>query len=90
MATDSRQSDFITEARNHARQIYQSVSALKAMQNEFNYGGYGTQGADPLPPGTGSNEGITAADVGAVVFDTADALKTVLDNGHGANLAKLL
>jgi hypothetical protein len=90
MATDNRQADFISEARVHARAIYDAVNALVGMQNEFNYGGYGSGGADPLPAGSGANAGILAADVGAVVFDTADALKTVLDGGHGANLAKLL
>lgn len=90
MATDNRQSDFITQSRIFARMIYEGVTGLKTMQNEFNYAGYGSGGADPLPAGSGDNSGILAADVGAVVFDTADALKTVLDGGHGANLSKLL
>lgn len=90
MATDNRQEDFISNARTLARMIYDGVVGLKAMQNEFNYAGYGSGGADPLPAGSGENTGILAADVGAVVFDTADALKAVLDGGHGANLSKLL
>lgn len=90
MATDNRQADFISQSRVYARMIYEAVTGLKSMQSEFNYGGYGAEGADPLPAGTGDNSGILAADVGAVVFDTADALKTVLDGGHGGNLSKLL
>jgi hypothetical protein len=90
MATENRQSGYITEAREHARRIYSSISALKTMQSEFNYGGYGPQGANPLPDGQGDNEGVTAAQVGAVIFDTTDALKGLLDGGHGANIAALL
>ena len=43
-----------------------------------------------LPDGSGENDGITKAEVGAVVFDTANALVTLLNAGHATNMAKLL
>lgn len=88
-ADEAKASDFYSNARTFARMIHEGITGLRNLQPQFNYGGYGPAGANPLPNGTGANEGITAAEVGAAVFDTADALKTVLDNGHGANLEKL-
>ena len=41
-------------------------------------------------PGAGSNDGVSAAEVGAVVFDTANALVGVLGAGHATNMANLL
>jgi hypothetical protein len=38
----------------------------------------------------GDNEGYTAAEVGAVVFDTANAFRGLLNTGHATNLSKLL
>ena len=53
---------------------------------EWNALDYGTT----LDAGEGENAGIVRADVGAVVFGTADALRTVLNSGHATNMAKLL
>ena len=47
---------------------------------------YGTT----LDAGEGANEGLTAQAVGAVVFDTANALVAVLNAGHATNCARLL
>jgi len=82
----SRQSDYITEARAANRQVWDGINALKALQREYNALDYG----NTLPDGSGENDGITRAEVGAVVFDTANALVTLLDTGHATNMAKLL
>ena len=82
----SRQADYISEARAANRQVWDGINALKALQREYNALDYG----NTLPDGSGENEGISKAEVGAVVFDTANALVTLLDAGHATNMAKLL
>lgn len=77
---------FITNARNNIRQAWDATNRLKAMQVQWNAGDYGNTLAD----GIDSNEGITKAQVGAAVFDGADALMAVLQGGNGGNLANLL
>lgn len=82
----ARESDFITEARQAARDLWAAILKLEALQSEFNALDYGTT----LPDGVGENEGINKAQIGAVVFDTANAMRGVLDAGHATNVAKLL
>lgn len=82
----NRGSDFITEARQATRQLWDALLKLEALQNEYNALDYGTN----LPDGVGENEGYTKLEVGAVVFDTANALRGVLNAGHATNVAKLL
>lgn len=82
----ARESDFITEARQHARAFWNAINALEALQKEYNALDYGTT----LDDGVGENAGITRQQVGAVVFDTANAIRTVLNTGHATNVAKLL
>ena len=82
----SRQADYITEARAANRKVWDGINALKSLQREYNALDYG----NTLPDGAGENAGITKAEVGAVVFDTANALVTLLDAGHATNMAKLL
>ena len=82
----SRESDFITEARTHARALWNAVNALEALQKEHVALDYGTT----LDDGDGENEGITKSMVGSVVFDTANAVRAVLNAGHATNVARLL
>lgn len=82
----SRQQDFITEARQQAANLYNAIIALEGMQSEWNAQDYGSTLAD----GEGANAGYTAAEVGAVVFDTANAMRTQLAAGHATNLTNLL
>jgi hypothetical protein len=44
---------------------------------------------DNMIDGQGAFLGITKTQVGSVVFDTANALRALLDNGHGTNLEKV-
>jgi len=82
----ARGSDFITLARQHNKNIWDGINALVAMQREWNALDYG----NTLDDGLGENADYTAAEVGAVVFDTANAFVTVLAAGHATNMAKLL
>ena len=82
----SRQADYISEARAANRQVWEGINTLKSLQREYSALDYG----NTLPDGSGENDGITKAEVGAVVFDTANALVTLLDTGHATNMAKLL
>lgn len=81
-----RAQDYITLVRNYNRAIWDNLNALEAMQNEWNALDYGTT----LDDGEGQNEGITKTEVGAVVFASADALRTALAGGVATNMAKLL
>ena len=82
----NRQSDYITEARQLARTLFDSINGLKALQYEWNYNDYGTTLAD----GEGENEGYTKTEVGSVVFATTDAILALFAAGHGTNVAGLL
>lgn len=82
----AREQDFITEARQLNRQVWEGINGLVALQREWNALDY----ANTLDAGEGDNTGIEAAEVGAVVFATADAFVTVLNAGHATNMAKLL
>lgn len=85
--SDVREQDYITEVRAAAAKVWEGINDLKAMQREWNALDYGTT----LSNGTGGhNEGILAADIGSVVFATANAISTVLDAGHATNIAKIL
>jgi hypothetical protein len=81
-----REQDYISTARQYNRHIWEGINGLIALQREWEALDYGTT----LDPGEGDNEGITSADIGSVVFDTANAFVTVLDAGHATNMAKLL
>lgn len=85
-AEQTRESDYITRARQAAKQLWQAELALEALQAEWNALNYSAT----LAAGVGENEGILAADVGSVVFDTADAVRTLFGQGHATNIAKLL
>lgn len=82
----SRQQDYITSARREAANLYNALLELEKLQSEWNALDYG----NALPDGAGANDGITAVSVGAVIFDTANAMRGVLDQGHATNLARLL
>jgi hypothetical protein len=81
-----REQDFITQARQHATALWYAIYALQTLQAEWNAKAYG----DTLPDGVGANEGYTKTEVGAVVFDTTNAILTIFGQGHGTNVAKLI
>lgn len=77
---------YITIVRQYNRQVWDGINALVALQREYNALDYGTT----LSDGIGENVGITRQMVGAVVFDTANAMVAVLNAGHSTNMSKLL
>lgn len=81
-----RTQDYITIVRQKNKQLWDAINDLAALQREWNALDYGST----LPAGEGENTGVTSAEVGAVVFDTANAFVTVLGAGHATNMAKLL
>jgi hypothetical protein len=81
-----RQQDYITIVRQKNRQLWDAINELQALQREWNALDYG----NTLAAGEGDNTGVTAAEVGSVVFDTTNAFVTVLGAGHATNMAKLL
>lgn len=86
MATAKREQDFITLTRQETRAFWDAYNALRVRQAEWQAQDYG----NTLDAGTGENEGIVAADVGAVIFATMDAVKAVMDAGHATNVTNLL
>lgn len=82
----TRQQDYYTLARTHARTLWEAIGELQSLQREWNALDYG----NTLEPGTGANTGIVAADISSVVFDTTNAMLSLLAAGHATNLAKLL
>lgn len=82
----SRESDYITEVRQANRQLWDAINTLKGLQREWSALDYATT----LNEFVGENENLSAPEVGAVVFDTADAFIVVLNAGHATNMAKLL
>lgn len=83
-----RQSDYVTEVRQAARQLWDALNELEALQPEW-------QALDYLNTMTeaafqGENAGLDVAAIAAIVFTTADALRALLNTGHGTNLARAL
>lgn len=82
----ARAQEFISEARAHAKAIWEAQAELQQMQQEWNALTYG----DNLPDGDGDNAGYTKDEVGAVVFAVSDAIQALLNGGHATSIAKLL
>lgn len=77
-----REAEYVAAARAANRAIWDGINQLVALRREWQALDYGTS-LDEV-------EGIPAAAVGAVVFDTSTALEAVLAQGHATNMAKLL
>jgi hypothetical protein len=78
---------FYSEARQATAQLLEAHQKLLALQNQWHALDYGNN----LEPGDGIHHGLVANDVGAVVHATADAINTLMIDGHHrGNLAKLL
>lgn len=86
MATADRKKEYYTAVREANRAVWNGINTLVALQREWNAEDYG----NTLGNGTGPHEGITSTQVGAVVFDSADAFVTVLATGVATNMANLL
>jgi hypothetical protein len=85
-AQSQRDAEYITKVRQLNRQLWEAIVNLQECQRQWTALDY----LNTLPPGDKGNEGIVAADVGAIVFDTTNAFVAVLEAGHATNMAKLL
>jgi hypothetical protein len=79
----ARSDEFAADARRYNRAIWDNLLQLQALQREWNALDYGNS----LPA---EIDGVARADIGAVVFATADAFEDLLASGHATNMAKLL
>lgn len=91
------QDQFISRARKAASDLWHAQRDLLELQLQWNSLAYGDliDPQDPksgknLPDGQGLNDGVTADQVGAVLFDTANAIQALLNAGHATNVARLL
>lgn len=75
-----------TMARAFAHQLLDAIHGLEAMQTRWN----SLDSLNTMIPGEGVHLGLTRVELGAVIFDTANAARALLDAGHGTNLSKLL
>lgn len=84
--TASRQQAYITEAKAQTQRFWEAFLLLKSLQEEWTSNDYTNNLAD----GTGENDGYSAAEVGAVVNTTINAVDTLLVAGHKTNITALL
>ena len=82
----NRHQNYISGIRASNRKIWEGIQELVSAQQEWNALDYG----NTLPDGDGENAGLTHIEIGAVAFDTANALRGVQNSGHATNMAKLL
>lgn len=85
----SRESDFVTLARQHARNFWEAYQELKSMQDEWNAQAYGDN-LDSSDAFEGENENLNSTKVGGVIFDTMNAIETLMNQGHATNVTNLL
>jgi hypothetical protein len=84
--TTARDSEYYDKVRQSSKALWNAINDLQELQRQWNALDY----SNTLTEGVGTNEGLTKTEIGAVVFDTANAMQAVLNAGHGTNLAKLL
>lgn len=82
----TREQEYYTEVRAANAALWNAVNALGSLKREWNALDYG----NTLDEGNGPHAGLTKTELGAVVFDTTDAIVTLLADGHATNMAKLL
>lgn len=82
--------DYITAVRVANQKVWDGINQLKAFQREWQALDYGTGTNLAIPTAPHVNSNMTKEALGAVLFDTANALSAVLDAGHATNMAKLL
>ena len=86
-ASDAQKQAFINAARDAATKRWEYQQTCLRLQAEWNALDYGT--ALVQADFTGDNEGITPAQIGAVVFDTANLDQATLDVGSATNIARI-
>lgn len=87
-AAQRQKLDFVSEARDATTKILEGYEKLISMQGEWNALDYGNAIVPNDLVGS-EHEGLTAANVGAAVFDSANAITTLLGAGHATNLNRI-
>ncbi len=82
----AREQEYYVAVKDANRQIWDGINTLISLQREWNSLDYGTT----LDDGEGGNVPLTKTEITAVVNTTANAFVTLLGDGHGTNMAKLL
>lgn len=82
----ARHQDYITYVRAETKKLMDAYGNLKEAAGEWGWLDY----SNTLPDGVGANAGYTKQMVSDVVNTTVPAITTLLGQGHGTNLAKLL
>ena len=77
-----REIEYVEAVKTANQAIWNGIAQLLTLQREWNALDYSTT--------LDETGGVTSAEVGAVVFDTGNALAAVLNAGHATNMAKLL
>lgn len=86
-----RHSDYVSEVRAEARALWEAYHNLLELQDEWNARDFTTEFSDPGSPAfDGTNDDLDTIEVSAVVFDTTNAIKGLMDAGHATNVTRLL
>jgi hypothetical protein len=98
-STFSNRSDHITQVRQAATQLIESIDELRALKREWDAGMstwiVDASGDDPAAEGyaphdfAGANVGLMKADISAVIGTTLAEIELLLAEGHATNLAKI-
>lgn len=85
------QKAYVRLAQANAKALLAAYQALLDMQFQWNALDYGNTLHDPAGADiTETSDNYSEAKVGAVVFDTTNAITTVLNAGSATNIANLL
>jgi hypothetical protein len=82
----SREDQFVLETQYAAKQLWLAIHKLESLQAEWTARDF----TNTLQSGITLPKHPAVADLGAVVYDTCNALKAVLNAGHATNVAKVL
>lgn len=80
---------YVSDARMSVRSFWESYLHLRSLQDEWNSQDYITTLPAQLDP-AGPNADVTAAQMGAAIFDAMNAVKVVMDAGNATNLTNVL
>ncbi len=83
MATMNQKIEHINSVRSNATRLMDTIKALQGLRKDWDY--LGLSSAIEAEDFTGTNEGLTPAQI-AAVYTTLEAIETLLAAGHGTNL----
>lgn len=89
-AAVKREMDYVSKVRDANRKFWDAFLTLKGLQKESVAQNYNSNlGPECFAVNT-EHEGLTSADIIAVVHTTIDAVETFLASGHNTNITKIL